>query len=152
MGKAKAPPRSQINSIRQLVWKGKDEQDACDPAAEIVPVYIQERIHPHAIVEDLRTQAAAGRVEPQPSLFADFSGIDFEQQVEFYQHEQNWANRMILGDSLLVMTSLAEKEGLKGKLQMIYLDPPYGISFRGSQTLRQADGAARQDEPRLVDG
>jgi len=111
------------------VWKGKDEQDARDLAVEIVPIYIQEKIHPHAIIEDLRTQAAAGRVEPQPSLFAEFNGIPFEQQVEFYQHEQNWSNRMILGDSLLVMTSLAEKEGLKGKVQMIYLDPPYAIEF-----------------------
>ncbi|MGB4979517.1 MAG: site-specific DNA-methyltransferase, partial [Anaerolineae bacterium] len=54
---------------------------------------------------------------------------EFDQKVEFYQHEQNWANRLILGDSLLVMASLAEKEGLRGKVQMIYLDPPYGIKF-----------------------
>ena len=54
---------------------------------------------------------------------------NFAQKVEFYQHEQNWSNCMILGDSLLVMTSLAEKEGLKGKVQTIYLDPSYGIKF-----------------------
>ena len=122
----------------QLVWKGKDQQDARDLAGEIVPIYIQERIHPHAIVEDLRTQAAAGRVESQPSLFADFKGIPFEQQVEFYQHEQNWANRLILGDSLLVMASLAEKEGLKGQVQMIYLDPPYGIKFASNWQVSSA--------------
>jgi adenine-specific DNA-methyltransferase len=71
------------------------------------------------------------RGEDQPNLFADFNGgpADFAQKIDFYHHEQNWSNRMILGDSLLVMTSLAEKEGLKGKVQTIYLDPPYGIKF-----------------------
>ena len=62
-------------------------------------------------------------------MFADFGELPFEKQIEFYQHQQNWSNRMILGDSLLVMTSLAEKEGLKGQVQMIYIDPPYGIKF-----------------------
>ncbi len=114
----------------QLVWKGKDEQDREDLPVPVVPVYIQEKIHPHAIVEDVRREAEKGPAErEQLSLFSDFNGIDFEQQIEFYQHEQNWSNRMILGDSLLVMTSLAEKEGLKGKVQMIYIDPPYGIKF-----------------------
>ena len=65
----------------------------------------------------------------QMSLFSDFNGIEFEQLIEFYQHEQHWSNRMILGDSLMVMTSLAEKEGLKGQVQTIYIDPPYGIKF-----------------------
>ena len=55
--------------------------------------------------------------------------LDFDKKVDFYHHEQNWSNRLILGDSLLVMTSLAEKEGLKGKVQTIYIDPPYGIKF-----------------------
>jgi adenine-specific DNA-methyltransferase len=113
----------------QLVWKGKDEQDREDLAVPVAPIYIQEKIHPQAIIN------ALPRIEQpednQPSLFADFNGgpVDFAQKVEFYRHEQNWANRLILGDSLLVMTSLAEKEGLKGKVQTIYLDPPYGIKF-----------------------
>jgi adenine-specific DNA-methyltransferase len=114
----------------QLVWKGKDEQDREDLAVPVVPVYIQEKIHPQAIID------ALPRIEPsadgQPNLFADFNGgpPDFAQKVDFYHHEQNWTNRLILGDSLLVMTSLAEKEkGLKGKVQAIYLDPPYGIKF-----------------------
>jgi adenine-specific DNA-methyltransferase len=95
----------------------------------VVPIYIQEKIHPQAII------AALPRIEQpgdnQPNLFADFNGgpADFAQKVEFYHHEQNWTNRLILGDSLLVMTSLAEKEGLKGKVQTIYFDPPYGIKF-----------------------
>jgi adenine-specific DNA-methyltransferase len=123
----------------QLVWKGKDEQDRADLAVAVVPIYIQEKIHPQAIIDDLVAQAArpAGdRVSDaeacyQAGLFAEFNGgpADFARKVEFYHHEQNWTNRMILGDSLLVMTSLAEKEGLKGKVQTIYLDPPYGIKF-----------------------
>jgi len=113
----------------QLVWKGKDEQDRQDLAVPAVPVYIQEKIHPKYIIEDLRAQAKKEKPEIQMQLFADFNGLKFEEMVEFYQHEQSWANRMILGDSLLVMTSLAEKEGLKGKVQMIYVDPPYGIKF-----------------------
>ena len=112
----------------QLVWKGKDEQDSRDLAVPAVPVYIQEKIHPKHIIEDLRAQATEGR-PAQLDFFSDFNGLQFEELVEFYQHEQSWTNRMILGDSLLVMTSLAEKEGLKGKVQMIYIDPPYGIKF-----------------------
>ncbi len=112
----------------QLVWKGKDEQDSRDLAVPAVPIYIQEKIHPQAIVENVRT--AAKKDAPQQALlFADFNGLPFEDLIDFYKHEQNWTNRMILGDSLLVMTSLAEKEGLKGKVQMIYIDPPYGIKF-----------------------
>ena len=112
----------------QLVWKGKDEQDSKDLEVPAVPVYIQEKIHPKHIIEDLRAQAREGK-PAQLDFFADFNGLQFEELVEFYQHDQNWTNRMILGDSLLVMTSLGEKEGLKGKVQMIYIDPPYGIKF-----------------------
>ncbi len=112
----------------QLVWKGKDEQDTADLAVDVAPIYIQEKIHPLAIVEDLRASSAK-TVEPQADLFADFNGIKFEDYVNFYNHGQKWSNRMILGDSLLVMASLAEKEGLKEKVQMIYMDPPYGIKF-----------------------
>ena len=114
----------------QLVWKGKDEQDRQDLTVPVVPIYIQEKIHPQALVENLRDTAAPGQLEPELSLFADFNGIeDFEKRVDFYQHPGHWSNRMILGDSLLVMASLAEKEGLKGKVQCIYFDPPYGIKF-----------------------
>ena len=123
----------------QLVWKGKDEQDREDLVVPVVPVYIQEKIHPQAIIDDLLAHAArpAGdRVAEEAAayqieLFANFNGgpADFAQNIDFYHHEQNWSNRLILGDSLLVMTSLAEKEGLKGKVQTIYLDPPYGIKF-----------------------
>jgi len=115
----------------QLVWKGKDEQDSQPLEVPAVPIYIQEKIHPQAIIENLRDRrgledrAGLGQIP----LFSDFNGIGFEDLIDFYKHQQNWANRMILGDSLLVMTSLAEKEGLRGKVQMIYFDPPYGIKF-----------------------
>jgi adenine-specific DNA-methyltransferase len=118
----------------QLVWKGKDEQDAADLAVPVAPIYIQEKIHPRALIEDLRAHATAkgeAAANTQVDLFADFNGLpeDLAQRVDFYHHEGNWSNRFILGDSLLVMTSLAEKEGLRGKVQCIYLDPPYGIKF-----------------------
>ncbi len=115
----------------QLVWKGKDEQDRQPLEVPAVPIYIQEKIHPHALIEDLRAEAKKNGQGESLSLFADFNGIKFEDLVDFYAHKDgvNWSNRMILGDSLFVMTSLAEKEGLKGKVQMIYMDPPYGIKF-----------------------
>lgn len=139
----------------QLVWKGKDEQDSKDLEVPSVPVYIQEKIHPKCIIEDLRAQVKKEKPEMQLQLFADFNGIQFEDLIEFYQHEQNWSNRLILGDSLLVMTSLAEKEGLKGKVQMIYVDPPYGISFSSNWQVStrkrdvrdgRAEDATRQPE------
>ena len=112
----------------QLVWKGKDEQDRQPLEVPAVPIYIQEKIHPQAIIEEVRAESKKDAPQ-QASLFADFNGIKFEDLIDFYHHEQNWANRFILGDSLLVMTSLAEKEGLKGKVQCLYFDPPYGINF-----------------------
>ncbi len=112
----------------QLVWRGKEEQDSADLEVIAPPIYIQEKIHPQAIVEDIRAQTEK-QAPGTADLFADFNGISFEQMIEFYQHDHHWSNRMILGDSLQVMSSLAEKEGLKGKVQMIYIDPPYGIKF-----------------------
>lgn len=114
----------------QLVWKGKDKQDREDLAVPVVPIYIQEKIHPQAIIDDL-PRATKANAAQQLDLFADFNGMgdDFAERVEFYEHQQHWTNRMILGDSLMAMTSLAEKEGLKGKVQTIYIDPPYGIKF-----------------------
>jgi adenine-specific DNA-methyltransferase len=112
----------------QLVWRGKDEQDRRPLEVMAPPIYIQEKIHPKAIIEDLRKQKR-GEAPAQADLFSDFNGIDFDDLVDFYQHEQHWSNRMILGDSLEVMTSLAEREGLKGQVQCLYMDPPYGIKF-----------------------
>jgi len=113
----------------QLVWRGKDAQDAEGLEVPAVPIYIQEKLHPQVLIENLRQTAAAGEPEPELTLFNDFNGIEFEELVDFYRHEQNWTNRLILGDSLLVMASLAEKENLRGKVQTIFIDPPYGIGF-----------------------
>ncbi len=110
----------------QLVWRGKDEQDSADLEVATVPIYTQEKIEPQCIIENLRENNGSNT---QLDLFGDYDGIDWEKSLDFYQHEQNWQNRIVLGDSLLVMNSLAEKENLKGKVQMIYLDPPYGIKF-----------------------
>jgi adenine-specific DNA-methyltransferase len=113
----------------QLVWKGKDEQDSQDLAVPAVPIYIGETIDPLALVEELRAASQGARPEEQLGFFAPYTGLTFEEKVDFYRHPGKWSNRMILGDSLLVMTSLAEKEGLKGQVQTIYVDPPYGIKF-----------------------
>jgi adenine-specific DNA-methyltransferase len=109
----------------QLVWTGKDEQDGEDLAVDAPPIYIQEKIVPQVIIENLRR----ARGEDQLDLFGDFDGLSGWEAVEYYQHEANWSNRMILGDSLQVMASLVEKELLRGKVQMIFIDPPYGIRF-----------------------
>ena len=121
----------------QLVWRGKDEQDWSDLVVHAPPLYIQEKVHPKVLVDDLlrQTQVAeeAAKAERQLDLFADFNGLpDEARSADFYQHEANWTNRMILGDSLQVMASLAEREGLRGKVQCIYIDPPYGIKFNSN--------------------
>src|SRR5262245_46397671 len=120
----------------QLVWRGKDEQDWSDLVVHAPPLYIQETVHTNVQIDDLHTQTPEQREHElgvQSDLFADFNGIlKGVDKTEFYRHEQNWSNRMILGDSLQVMASLAEREGLRGKVQCIYLDPPYGIKFNSN--------------------
>jgi adenine-specific DNA-methyltransferase len=120
----------------QLVWRGKDEQDWSDLVVQAPPLYIQEKVHPKILVDDLRRQSEktkAQELAQQMDLFSDFNGLPGETaKTEFYQHEGKWQNRMILGDSLQVMASLAEREGLRGKVQCIYLDPPYGIKFNSN--------------------
>ena len=120
----------------QLVWRGKDQQDASDLVVQAPPLYIQEKVHPKVLVDDLLRQTKERREEESPTapdLFADFNGLpDGASRTEFYRHDANWSNRMILGDSLQVMASLAEREGLRGKVQCIYIDPPYGIRFNSN--------------------
>jgi adenine-specific DNA-methyltransferase len=120
----------------QLVWRDKDAQNWSDLVVHAPPLYIQEKVHPKVLVDDLLKQTRQQRqqdVGAQPDLFADFNGIpQGVDKTEFYQHDQNWSNRMILGDSLQVMASLAERERLRGKVQCIYLDPPYGIKFNSN--------------------
>ena len=116
----------------QLVWRGKDEQDESDLVVNAPPLYIQEKVHPKALIADLIRQSKENRAptEHQIDMFADFNGLqEGVDRTEFYKHDANWSNRMILGDSLQVMASLAEREGLQGKVQCIYIDPPYGIRF-----------------------
>ncbi|KWV49708.1 DNA methylase [Rhizobium altiplani] len=119
----------------QLVWRGKDRQDWSDLVVNAPPLYIQEKVHPKAIIDDLKRRTNKAREEKSdaPDLFADFNGIaDPEARAEFYQHTKHWQNRMILGDSLQVMASLAEREEMRGKVQCIYFDPPYGIKFNSN--------------------
>jgi len=119
----------------QLVWRGKDEQDWSDLVVHAPPLYIQEKVHSKVLIDDLlrRSKADAKAAEDQLDLFADFNGLPSEDaRTEFYQHDAHWSNRMILGDSLQVMASLAEREGLRGQVQCIYIDPPYGIKFNSN--------------------
>lgn len=154
----------------QLVWRGKDDQDWSDLVVPAPPLFIQEKVHPKALIDDLRRQTEAAEIakkiaegngqsiQDQLDLFADFNGVpDGEAKTEFYQHDAHWANRMILGDSLQVMASLAEREGLRGQVQCIYIDPPYGIKFNSnfqwsttSRTVEDGNVAHMSREPEQV--
>jgi adenine-specific DNA-methyltransferase len=120
----------------QLVWRGKDQQDWSDLIVQAPPLYIQEKIHPKVLIDDLRRRSDAGAAQQTGTigdLFADFNGIpESADKTDFYQHDAHWSNRMILGDSLQVMASLAEREGQRGQVQCIYFDPPYGIKFNSN--------------------
>jgi adenine-specific DNA-methyltransferase len=109
----------------QLVWRGKDEQDWSDLVAHAPPLYIQEKVQAKALIDDLLREAREREHEAGQTtadLFADFNGIPKGvDKTEFYQHDQNWSNRMILGDSLQVMASLTEREGLRGEVQCILI-------------------------------
>ena len=140
----------------QLVWRGKDEQDnAGTLVVKAPPLYIQEKIHPKFLIDDLRRRAAENTGE-LPDLFGDFNGVPADaDKTDFYRHDQNWTNRMILGDSLQVMASLAEREGLRGKVQCIYIDPPYGIKFNSNfqwstTSTNVKDGKDITQEPEMV--
>jgi adenine-specific DNA-methyltransferase len=122
----------------QLIWRGKDIRDWSDLVVPAPPLYIQEKVHPKVLIDDLKRHSATHNPQPTTShqqldLFSDFNGIPEDaNKTDFYAHDQNWSNRMILGDSLQVMASLAEREGLRGKVQCIYFDPPYGIKFNSN--------------------
>ena len=149
----------------QLVWRGKDEQDLADLVVNAPPLYIQERVHPKALVDDLMRQSrqnrdteVVGYQHEFADLFADFNGLPSEvARTEFYRHDAHWSNRMVLGDSLQVMASLAEREGLRGQVQCIYIDPPYGIRFNSnfqwsttSRDVRDGNAAHITREPEQV--
>ena len=124
----------------QLVWSGKDELDLYDLVVQAPPLYIQEKVHPKVLIDDLvrrSNTAESGPKSPgtgfQYDLFSDFDGLpEGVDRTDFYEHNANWSNRMVLGDSLQVMASLAEREGMRGKVQCIYIDPPYGIKFNSN--------------------
>lgn len=144
----------------QLVWRGKDEQDWSDLVVNAPPIYIQEKIHPRALIDDLirRRRSEPELSESQFDLFANFNGLPSQEaRTEFYQHDGHWQNRMILGDSLQVMASLAERESLRGQVQCIYFDPPYGIKFNSnfqwsttSRDVRDGDASHITREPEQV--
>ena len=126
----------------QLVWRGKDQQDLSDLVVQAPPLYIQEKVHPKVLIDDLQRRSQRDQDETEQAtegyqhgmdLFDDFNGLpEGADRTDFYEHDANWSNRMILGDSLQVMASLAEREGLRGKVQCIYIDPPYGIKFNSN--------------------
>lgn len=109
----------------QLDWASKAEHTSFE--VPTVSLHVHERIDPRSIIEAVRKYDGT---KPQLSLFsAPEENPPIRQAIEFYKHRQNWTNRLIAGDSLLVMNSLLEKEGLGGQVQMVYIDPPYGIKY-----------------------
>lgn len=143
----------------QLIWRGKYDGDV-DLTVEARPLYIQEKINPKAIIENLRksTKEKQNEETGQILMFDDTWGIGTEaDKMAFYQHDENWTNRMILGDSLQVMASLANKEGLRGKVQCIYMDPPYGIKFNSNfqwstttRTVKDGNTDSMTREPEMI--
>ncbi len=107
----------------QLQWAGKTERTSFE--VPTVSLHVHERIDPRRVV-DVVTKDPDGA---QMSMFEDERKKSFREAIEFYKHNENWSNRLIAGDSLLVMNSLLEKEAMAGKVQMIYFDPPYGIKY-----------------------
>ncbi len=125
----------------QLVWAGKAEQE--ELAVEAPSIHVHERLSTEAIVK------AAQRENAQIALFAD-PGLDRAAQVEFYQHEMDWANRLILGDSLVAMTSLLERERMAGQVQVVYVDPPYGINYNSNFQARISDRAPTETDDAAI--
>ena len=107
----------------QLVWAGKAEHTSFE--VDTVSLHIHERVSTAGILRAVR------REDVQRTLFADPS-FSVDQELDFYQHEMDWANRLILGDSLLVMNSLIRREGMAGSVQCIYIDPPYGVNYNSN--------------------
>jgi adenine-specific DNA-methyltransferase len=136
----------------QLQWAGKAEGTAFE--VPTVSLHVHERIDPLTIIEAVRRQNGS---DPQLSLFAlPQENLPLREAIEFYKHKHNWSNRLIAGDSVLVMNSLLEKEGLGGQVQMVFIDPPYGIDyasnfqpFATSRTVKDRDSDLTQ-EPETI--
>ena len=118
----------------QYIWRGKKPNDINELETAAPYIYQQEKIFPRMLIEEMKRQTAIRRdaADPQMTLGELFEDFDPNAKPCFYNHEEGWKNRMILGDSLQVMASLAENERLRGKVQMIYFDPPYGIKFNSN--------------------
>src|SRR6185437_1370144 len=111
----------------QLVWAGKKEHSSFEVAT--VSLHVHERIDPHTIIDAVRKRNGSN-LPTQPSLFESREeNPPLREELDFYKHAHGWSNRLIAGDSLLVMNSLLEKEGMAGQVQMVYIDPPYGIKY-----------------------
>lgn len=134
----------------QLIWAGKAERTSFE--VETVSLHIHERVSTQAILKSVQ-RAEEWR---QEKLFAE-PEMPLNKRIEFYQHEMEWANRLILGDSLLVMNSLLERELMAGKVQMIYIDPPYGIAYNSnfqpiitSRDVKDGDDSSLSREPEQI--
>ncbi len=110
----------------QLQWAGKADHTSL--AVPTVSLHVHERIDPRTIIEAVKRRNGIGGKQ-QMTLFDTERAEPLRQAIEFYRHAHGWSNRLVAGDSLLVMNSLLEKEGLAGKVQMVYIDPPYGIRY-----------------------
>ena len=129
----------------QLQWAGKAEHTSFD--VPTVSLHVHERIDPRRIIESVKKEEEQERYT-QTSLFEE-QKKPLREAIEFYKHKENWSNRLIAGDSLLVMNSLLEKEGIGGKVQMIFFDPPYGIRY-GSNEQQGCPSIMFQSEERHI--
>ena len=139
-----------------LSWAGKAEGLSFD--VDTVSLHIHERIDPKRIIKQVLKKETNSNGNGQPSLFEQPSeNFNTEKEFDFYSHTKNWSNRIIAGDSLLVMNSLLEKERMAGKVQMIYIDPPYGIKFNSNfqpfvnkKDVKDNDDESIPAEPEMV--
>ena len=132
----------------ELMWQGKAAENQSPLSVDAAAIYVQEKIHPLALVDDLRRADSSSS-----ELFENFNGLsDPKARTEFYRHSQNWQNRLILGDSLQAMASLCERESLRGKVQCVYMDPPYGIEFKSFWQPRivKKSGGDQSRDPEMV--
>ena len=147
-----------------LNWAGKAERTSFE--VDTVSLHVHERVDPSSILSAVRKamkaegkSASAGKMRAmQPGLFdAPFENLPLRDAIDFYRHERGWANRLVAGDSLLVMNSLLQKEGMAGRVQMIYIDPPYGIKygsnfqpFVGKRDVKDRNDADLTQEPEMI--
>ena len=139
----------------QLHWAGKAERTSFE--VPTVSLHVHERIDPRTIVEAVRKRNGNGNGNRQESLFIQESEAPLRQAIEFYKHSHNWSNRLIAGDSLLVMNSLLQKENMAGKVQCVYMDPPYGIKygsnfqpFTNKRDVKDGKGEDLTAEPEMI--